>query len=91
MKLLNQDEAKDNIIWKCNNTKKIDQIMVEEVYLWIMLSLNSHLTFLFPKINLQQNWIKIYECLHDKFYMQNVILSMLHDFIHNIIISYKEF
>jgi len=39
MKLFNQDETKDKIIWKWNNTKKTDQIMVEEVYLWIMLSL----------------------------------------------------
>jgi len=39
VKLLNQDEAKDKIIWKCNNTKEIDQIMAEKVYLWIMLFL----------------------------------------------------
>jgi len=39
MKSLNQDEPKDKIIWKCNNTKETDQIMVEKIYLWIMLSL----------------------------------------------------
>ncbi len=39
MRLLNQDETKDEIIWKYNNTKEIDQIMVDEVYFLIMLSL----------------------------------------------------
>jgi hypothetical protein len=33
VKLLNQDETKDKITRKCNITKEIDQIMVEEVYL----------------------------------------------------------
>jgi len=40
VKLFNQDEAKDKIIWKRNNAKtKNDKVMVEEVYLWIILSL----------------------------------------------------
>jgi hypothetical protein len=39
VRLLNQDETKDEIIWKYNNTKEIDQIMVDEVYFLIMLSL----------------------------------------------------
>jgi len=52
--------------------------------LWIMYLWNSHLTFFIPKINIQQNWIRIYECLEDKFCMQNVILSLLHDCIHNM-------
>jgi hypothetical protein len=41
--------------------------MVEEVYLWIILFLKVTFdNFLFPKINLQKNWIKIYECLENK-------------------------
>ncbi len=31
MKLLNQYEAKDEIIWKWNNTKEFDQIMISHV------------------------------------------------------------
>jgi hypothetical protein len=33
VKLLNQDETTDEITRKCNITKEIHQIMVEEVYL----------------------------------------------------------
>jgi len=48
--------------------------MVEKVYLWIMLSLKFIFDiFLFPKINIQKNWIRIYECLQDKIYMKNVL------------------
>jgi hypothetical protein len=39
-------KKKNKIIWKCNNTKEIDQIMVEKLSLWIIFYLwNSHLTF----------------------------------------------
>jgi len=86
VKLFNQDETKEKIIWKCNNMeKKFDQIIVDKVYLWIMLFLNFIFdTFNFLKINFQQNRIRIYECLQNKFYMQNVILSLLYDCIHNM-------
>ncbi len=48
VKLLNQDEAKDKTIWKWNNTKNIDQTMVEEVYLWIILFLKFTFDKNFP-------------------------------------------
>ncbi len=52
---------------------QIDQIMVEDVYLQIILFLKSTFDILlFCKINFQQNWIGIYECLqkiiHSKCY-----------------------
>jgi hypothetical protein len=49
--------------------------VIFEIHIW---------HFLFPKINFQKNWIRIYERLQDKIYMQNVILSLLHDCIHNM-------
>jgi hypothetical protein len=47
--------------------------MIEEIYLQIILSLRFIFDILlFCKINLQQNWIRIYECL------QNVIHVKCH-------------
>jgi hypothetical protein len=40
--------------------------MVENVYLWIILSLKFTFNiFLSHKNDLQPNWIKIYECLQE--------------------------
>jgi hypothetical protein len=52
---------KKKTIWKCDNTKNFDQVMVEEVYL---NDISLKFTFdilLFHKINLQQNWINIHK------------------------------
>ncbi len=64
-KLFKQDGTKNKTTWRCNLIhKKSDQIMIEEVYLQIILFLKSTFDILLShKINLQQNWIRIYECL----------------------------
>jgi hypothetical protein len=81
---LNQNEKKikpfENEIMK----KDIDQIMVEKVYLWIILCLKFTFDIFFPSNQSSTNYIRIYECLQNKLYIQNIILSLLHDCIHNI-------
>jgi len=59
--------------------KKNDQTKGEEIYLWIILILESTFgIFLFHKINIWQKWIKNYECF------QNIIHAKCH-----LIIVYK--
>jgi len=61
--------------------------MIGNIYLQIILfKKNPHLTFLLScKINLQQNWIKIYECLQIVIHTKcHGILSLLQDHIHGI-------
>jgi hypothetical protein len=37
VKLFKKDEAKHKTIWRWNNTKENDQIMVLKVHLWIII------------------------------------------------------
>jgi hypothetical protein len=65
--------------------KKSYQIMLKDVYLWILLFLKSTFDIVLSHDNnLQQNWIRIYESLHLILYMQNIIWSLLKDYIHNM-------
>jgi hypothetical protein len=58
--------------------------MVENIYLCIILSLKSIFDFfLFHKINIQQNKIRIMN-VYNTLYMQNIIWSLLQDCIYNI-------
>jgi hypothetical protein len=59
--------------------------MLKDVYLWILLFLKSTFDIVLSHDNnLQQNWIRIYESLHLILYMQNIIWSLLKDYIHNM-------
>jgi hypothetical protein len=71
---LNKMKQKNKTTWKCNLIyKKSDQIVIEKIYLQIILSLKFIFDILLScKINLQQNWIRIYECL------QNIIHAKCH-------------
>jgi hypothetical protein len=62
------------------NIKKNDQLMVEEVYSWIIVFLKCTFDILlFHKINFQLNWIRIYECL------QEIICgSLLQNYVNNM-------
>jgi hypothetical protein len=58
--------------------------MVEKLYLCIILSLKSIFEFfLFHKINIQQNKIRIMN-FYNNVYMQNIIWSLLQDCVYNM-------
>jgi hypothetical protein len=84
VKLFHQNEVKDQIIWneimfsKNWSNNGWQSILVDNIFLKFKFDI-----FSFPKINIWQNWIRIYECVQNKLYMQNVIFSLLQ--IENII------
>jgi len=66
IKLFKQYGAKINQFEDAIIQKKNDQVMVVKVYLWIILSLKFTFNILLShKNDLQQNWIRIYECLQE--------------------------